>query len=91
MISYILSPLLSVFYFVIGKITNLVTFLFLKFFWAMIGLMNPYNMITSSTKNLFSFNINPFRQKKKSFSFLSYINPFKKEEKKKGLFSSFFS
>ncbi|UYM28502.1 LSDV004 [Lumpy skin disease virus] len=57
----------------------------------MIGLINPYNMITSSTKNLFSFNINPFRQKKKSFSFLSYINPFKKEEKKKGLFSSFFS
>ncbi|AAF18038.1 gp004.1L [Rabbit fibroma virus] len=73
MLSYLIGPILSICYFVIGRLSGLIQYLIVKMIWFVVG--SPYSYLPS---------LNPFKKEKKDDGFISSFNPFKKEEPKKG-------
>ncbi|AYC44706.1 hypothetical protein [Moosepox virus GoldyGopher14] len=93
MISYIISPILNVFYFMIRKISGIISLLLMRTIIFLFKLVNPYPSLLSPMKMLSidSWNIFGGKPQPKTSGFLSYLNPFRKEEPpKKGFFSGLF-
>ncbi|AAL69743.1 SPV147 hypothetical protein [Swinepox virus] len=91
MLSYIINPLLSIVYFILGNVSKLLTYILMKIMIFLLRAVNPYSLI--SNRGWLSLDsINPFKKEKRRESFLSSLNPFRKEEtkKKEGFFSGWF-
>nr|CAA09969.1 MT4A protein [Myxoma virus (strain Lausanne)] len=82
MLSYLVGPILSIYYFVIGRLTGLVQYLVVKMIWFVVG--SPYSYLPSLNPYSYLPSFNPFKkEEKKDDGFIASFNPFKKEEPKK--------